>query len=196
MVRANSYTATIDACVLAGALSRNLILSLAAEGMFRPHWSIETLAETERAIRKIREGKGDANAGATAVRQRGAIQRAFPESVVEGHGILIPALTLPDPDDRHVLAAAIVTLSTVIVTDNLKDYPVSQLAPFDIKPSNTDEFLADVIDLDLPRATTAIRSMRERLKNPTITAEVLLTRMDGIGLNQTVNLLLPAIVAL
>ena len=47
------------------------------------------------------------------------------------HG-LIPSLQLPDPDDRHVLAAAIVGRCDVIVTQNIQDFPEAALAPYGI----------------------------------------------------------------
>jgi hypothetical protein len=38
-MRTNRYTALIDAYVLVGALTRNMVLSLAEAGYFRSRWS-------------------------------------------------------------------------------------------------------------------------------------------------------------
>jgi hypothetical protein len=46
-----------------------------------------------------------------------------PKSLVSGYEARIPQLSLPDTDDRHVLAAAIEAGATVIVTFNLSDFP-------------------------------------------------------------------------
>lgn len=53
-------------------------------------------------------------------------------------------LDLPDPDDRHVLAAALVADADYIVTYNLKDFPASQLAPYAVKAIHPDEFLCAI----------------------------------------------------
>jgi len=189
-MRANRYTASIDACVLAGALTRNLVLSLAEAGFFRPRWSVETLEETERAIRKMLEAKGASEPEAIARRQRGAIVKAFPEGAVEGYGALIPAFDLPDPDDRHVLAAAVQTRASVIVTDNVRDFPADRLAPLHLQASSADHFLADVVDLHTPGAVAALRTMRLRFRRPELDPETLLRRMESVGLTDTVNLLI------
>ena len=46
---------------------------------------------------------------------------------------IIPTLKLPDPDDRHVLAAAIVGQADLIITFNLDDFPPDELEPFGIE---------------------------------------------------------------
>lgn len=176
--------------MLAGALTRNMILSLAEAGFFRPRWSQEILDETERAISEILRGKGEPNAEAIAARQRAAITRAFPEALVDGYDALVPGLTLPDPDDRHVLAAAIQTRATVIVTNNTRDFPAEYLKGLHLQASTADEFLADIIDLYTPGAVAALRVMRERFKKPEMNAEALLRRMESAGLTDTVNLLI------
>ena len=105
-------------------------------------WSQTTLhQEFERTFIKL---YGDED---TAARQRGNIERAFPEALVIEDPKLMASLTLPDPDDRHVLAAAIQTKAALIVTQNLKDYPAESLAPHEIEAIPTDDFLADCIDL-------------------------------------------------
>jgi hypothetical protein len=43
--RADPFSIVIDANVLAGALTRNIILSLAEAGFFRPYWSVQILDE-------------------------------------------------------------------------------------------------------------------------------------------------------
>ncbi|MEO3435336.1 PIN domain-containing protein [Inquilinus sp. CAU 1745] len=189
-MRANRYTATIDACVLAGALPRNMVLSLAEAGFFRPRWSAEILAEAERAICSILRQRGIADPEAIANRHCDAIKRAFPEAMTERYEYLIPECELPDKDDRHVLAAAIQARSSVIVTENTKHFPTGYIASFDIIVSTTDKFLADAIDLDPPGAVAALRTMRQRFNRPQLDAENLILKMESAGLSQTANLLI------
>ena len=176
---ADRFTALIDANVLACAMRRNIILSLAEEGLFRPRWSDRIMDETASAIAKITKGDAD------TIKQRSAMERAFPEACVTGYA----GLELPDPDDRHVLAAAITTSAQVIVTENLKNFPSEALAPFDIDAISADEFISDAIELDPLAAVAALRKMRERFKNPDMDAETLLQRIKARKLFQTAKTL-------
>lgn len=148
------------------------------------------MLETERAIAAILEAKGDAEAAARAHRHCEAIERAFPEALVNGYEQLVPALNLPDEKDRHVLAAAVRAGADVIVTDNKRDFPDASIARFDIAASTADDFLADVIDLHRQGSVAALRTMRMRFKRPDLNAEALLRRMESAGLTQTANLLI------
>lgn len=139
--------------------------------------------ETAGAIAKITKG------GADTIKQRSAMERAFPEAYVTGYAGLEAGLELPDPDDRHVLAAAITTSAQVIVTENLKDFPSEALAPFDIDAIAADEFISDAIELDPLAAVVALRRMRERFKNPDMDAEALLQRIKARKLFQTAEIL-------
>ena len=112
----NRFTAVLDANVLGGVFRRNILLSLAEAGLFRPRWSIRILNEMEKAISRTTKGNADTRW------QREKIERAFPEAIVTGFEVFEDELRLPDPDDNHVLAAAIETAATVIVTDNLKHF--------------------------------------------------------------------------
>ncbi len=71
---------------------------------------------------------------------------AVRDCLVTGYEDLIASLSLPDPDDRHVLAAAIRADADVIVTYNLKDFPAETLAPFDIEAQHPDDFLVSLLD--------------------------------------------------
>lgn len=104
----------------------------------------------------------------------------------------LPAsINLPDPDDHHVLAAALKVHAATIVTDNLRDFPERVLAPLNIEARSADDFIADTVALDTGRAVAAIRKMRERFKKPEKTAEVLLLEMEAEGLTETVDVLRP-----
>ena len=118
------------------------------------------------------------------------MERAFADAAVEGYENLIPSfVNLPDPDDAHVVAAALKTRASIIVTENIKDFPNKILMPINIEAKTSDEFLADTIDLDHGRAIPAIKKMRDRFKNPEKTAEALLLDMEAAGLIQTVDAL-------
>lgn len=60
------------------------------------------------------------------------METALPTALVTGYEHLIASLDLPDRKDRHVLAAAIQCAATVIVTSNLKDFPIHALEVFRI----------------------------------------------------------------
>lgn len=195
-MRADRFTAVIDACVLAGALPRNVVLSLAEAGLYRARWSGRILDETERAIERMLSGRGKSDPAVRAARHRSAIERAFPEGAVEGFEDIERGLTLPDPDDRHVLAAAIKGGAQVIVTENAKDFPDDRLAPFGIARRSTDEFIADAIDLEQAAAVEALRRMRRRFKRPDLDPAMLIVRLEAAGLVQTADLLLGDVVNL
>lgn len=63
--------------------------------------------------------------------------------MVTGYEPLIEAITLPDPDDRHVLAAAVKAHAEVLVTFNGKDFPAEALAPWGVEAKHPDDFLLD-----------------------------------------------------
>jgi hypothetical protein len=98
---------------------------------------------------------------------------------------------LPDPNDAHVLAAALKTQAATIVTDNLKHFPESFLVPLNIEARSTDDFIADAIALDTGRAVAAIKRMRARFKKPEKTAADLPLDMEAVGLTSTVDILRP-----
>ncbi|MFL0588461.1 PIN domain-containing protein [Sphingomonas olei] len=79
---ANRYTALVDACSLVDTMRRNLLLTLAEAEFFRVRWSVPIMEETERAIARLAEGKGYADAAARGSRARLAMERAFEEASV------------------------------------------------------------------------------------------------------------------
>jgi hypothetical protein len=97
----NCYSALIDACVLGGALKRNIILSLAEAGLFRPRWSDRILDETEKAIAQI--SKGTSN----TTRQRAAIEHAFPEALVLPADPSVNVSGITHVGDEHVSQSAL-----------------------------------------------------------------------------------------
>lgn len=187
---ANRFTAVVDACSLVPALSRNLLLTMAEAEFYRLRWSVEILDEVERAITKLLSERGDGDAASRAGRVRRAMEAAFEDAAVTGHEALIVCLRdLPDPGDAHVLAAAIQTRASVIVTENLRHFPEAVLRPFDLEAKSADAFLADAIDLDVGRGVAAVRRMRERLKRPEKTQDRLMLDMEAAGFVQTVDAL-------
>jgi len=194
---ANRFTAFADACTLASALKRNLLLSLAEAEFFRLRWSISVLDETEAAIEKILSGRGLTDAGERARRARASMEAAFEDAMVADFDNLLPvAAGLPDPDDHHVLAAAVKTQAAMIVTENLKDFPAAILFPLNMEAKSADTFIVDTIALDTGRAVAAIRRMRERFKKPEKTADLLLLDMEAEGMIETVDLLRPHVESL
>lgn len=188
---ANRFTAFVDACALAGALKRNLLCTLAEAGFFRIRWSARVLDETERAIADILTRREVTDGAERAARARAALEEAFEEAMVSNYAKLLGAGldTLPDPDDAHVVAAALKAQAALIVTDNMRHFPEDQMAALNMEVRSTDAFLSDTIALDPGRAVAAIRRMRQRFRKPEITPSRLLLDMEAAGLTEAADIL-------
>ena len=109
------------------------------------------------------------------------------DCLVDGYQQLVPALTLPDPDDRHVLAAAIVASADSIITFNIKDFPPNALEPYGIEVQHPDDFIWNQFGLDAASVVIAAQRCRARLKNPPRTAKEYLDRLETQSLTKTVS---------
>jgi hypothetical protein len=97
--------------------------------------------------------------------------------------------SLPDTNDRHVLAAAIHSSAQEIVTFNLKHFPASALRPYGICAIHPDEFLEHLLDLNAEVVCEAVRSIRRRLVNPPRSAEDMLASYERNGLAVSASIL-------
>ncbi len=175
-------TAVYDANVLYPAPLRDLFIRVAQTGMVRAKW---TEAIHDEWIRNVLENKPHLSAERLA-RTRTLMNEAVRDCLVTGYEHRIEALTLPDADDRHVLAAAIHSGAQIIVTCNLKDFPADALVPFDIQALHPDEFLMGLMELAPELICAAVKRQREALRNPPKTVEELLAIFESQGLTQTV----------
>jgi hypothetical protein len=177
---ANRFTVILDACVLYSAPVRDLLLWMAAEDLFRPRWTEEIHKEW---IRALLENRPDIDA-ARLDRLKNMMNSKFPDSEVTGYEPLIDALRLPDPKDRHVLAAAIVCNADAIVTFNVGDFPSASLSPYQVEAVDTDDFALSQIELS-PSAITAAKNCRANLTRNPKTADEFADTLERSGLPQT-----------
>lgn len=133
----------LDACVLVPTVLREMLLGVAAAGLFTPLWSPRIIGEWTRAV--ARQGEGP---GAVAEAEAAALLARWPGSMVPEPTALSPevtaaldATTFPDPADRHVIEAAVAGRATLIVTRNIRDFPPALLARFGLSAQHPDPFL-------------------------------------------------------
>lgn len=179
------FTAFYDANVLYPSELRNLLMHPALTGLFRATWSNGVHDEWIEALLRNRPDLTRER----LERTRMLMDRHATDALVTGYEDLIPALHLPDPDDRHVLAAAIRGRADVIVTINIRDFPADVLAPFGIAAQHPDEFVMHLLDLAPGLVAGAARNHRESLKNPPKTIESYLNTLEQQGLTQSASVL-------
>ena len=126
-----------DANILYSILMTDLILSLGEAGLFRPRWTIEI---HEEWIRNVLEDQPE-RTREDLERRRAFMDQAIDHDLIEGYQRHIANLNLPDPDDRHVLAAAIEGGAEIVLTYNLRDFPAAILTAYGISALHPDEFL-------------------------------------------------------
>jgi predicted nucleic acid-binding protein len=167
------YAAVLDANVLVPSALCDTLLRLAADGFYRPLWSEQILKEVEHAILRIRPELDHAR----VTRRIDAMRTAFIDANVEGWEEVAAGLDLPDPDDRHVLAAAIAGGAQAIVTFNVKDFPADRLAPRGIEARQPDEFLLDQLDLSPSGMLEVLISQAADLTHPPVDLAGLLNNL-------------------
>lgn len=129
----------IDACVLYPTVMREVVLGVAAQGLYEPRWSPRILEEWARAARKIGpEGETIARGEIATINAR------FPRAEVKIPQGVEARLWLPDPNDIHVLAAAVGCSADAIMTVNAKDFPRNELAEEGLQRVDPDGFMIDL----------------------------------------------------
>lgn len=165
-IKLSRYTVVLDANVLYPAPLRDFIIELATAGIFRAKWTEQIHDEWTRNLLANRSDLSSAQLSRT----RELMNSAIMDCLVEGYENLIDGLTLPDPDDRHVLAAAIHAGADGIVTFNLKDFPKATMEQFSKEVLHPDDFLHHQFGLDQASVVIAARNCRLRLNAPQKTA--------------------------
>ena len=176
------FRALLDACVLYPAPVRDLLLTLAGSRLYEPLWSREIQNEWKRNLLANRPDLSEDQLNWTI----GRMNNSFRGANVAGYEPYISSITLPDVDDRHVVAAAIKGNADVIVTFNLKDFPVSEIEPLGIEVVHPDNFVLNVIDLDEQTAVQGFKKMVNRLKNPPLSDEDVLKALEKSGITKGV----------
>ncbi|MGK3122814.1 PIN domain-containing protein [Candidatus Pantoea formicae] len=179
------YPVVLDACVIYPNMLRDLLMRLGLSGLYMPKWTATIHDEWQRnLVRNKPEVTSE-----KVKRIEALMDKALPDALVTGFEPLIPGLSLPDEDDRHVVAAAIKCNAEVIVTFNLKDFPAKSLDVLEIEAMHPDEFILDLIDLNRALVLKAVREQRKSLKNPAISSEQYLASLLKLGLPMTVRAL-------
>ncbi len=184
-MRQSPFTAVYDACVLYPAPLRDFLMWLGLSGRFRARWSPQIHEEWKRNLLAKRPDLSRGQIDRTSA----LMDQAIPDGLVTDHEDLVAGLTLPDPGDRHVLAAAIRCGASVIVTFNEKDFPSAVLAPYGIEAQHPDLFVDNLFDLDPAAVVAAAQKQRVQLKHPPLDVDHYLDVLLRQGLVQTVKAL-------
>lgn len=157
-------------------------MRLALTDLFKARWTDEIHEEWIGAL--LRDEKFSRQ---KLERVRDLMDAHVRDAKVLGYQSLIDTLELPDPDDRHVLAAAIRCNADAIVTFNLKDFPAVVLAPYGIDAIHPDDFIYYQIDMAPAICCGAIKAQRLALKNPVMEVGDFLAVLQKQQLPQAVS---------
>ena len=166
--------AVLDACVLYPTVLREILLRLAATGAFAPLWSGRILEEWARAARKLGAGQEVVARGEIAL-----LRAHWPGAEVAVRADTEARLWLPDPDDIHVLAAAIDGGADMIVTFNLQDFPKRALDAEAMLLRHPDAFVTEAHGRDpeaVARVVASVHAEAERLSGAHLPLRALLKR--------------------
>lgn len=176
------FTVVYDANVLYPAPLRDLLIRLARTRLFHARWTEKILDEVFTSLAAKRP---DLDIVALA-RTRELMCAAVPDCLIEGWEPMVDGLDLPDPHDRHVLAAAIRAGAQVIVTANVRDFPSKALETFSIEAQRPDAFVLGLIDLDPGAVVTVVHQQQGDLVRSPTTLPALLDLLERQGLVQSV----------
>lgn len=134
--------AVYDANCLFSKHGRYLLLAFAVHGIVLARWSRRLLEETAANLAGQLRGDSLEDLGRWLKTEAELVR----DALVEGYDRWLDHVELPDPGDRHVVAAAIECGATTIVTGNLRHFPDDRLAPLGITAVGPDEFALACID--------------------------------------------------
>jgi predicted nucleic acid-binding protein len=171
-----------DANVLYPAQLRDLLIRVAVAGLVRAHWSDEI---HEEWIQNVLADRPEIER-AQLERARFLMEQALPAARVNGHLCHVAALELPDPDDRHVLAAALEAGAESVVTFNTRDFPRAVLEPLGISALHPDLFVRALVEAHPEALLQVLHTHRLSLRRPPKSPQEYLAMLERAGLVRTV----------
>jgi predicted nucleic acid-binding protein len=177
-----AFVVLYGANVLYPSTLRDLLIRIAQAGLVQAKWSDRILDEVFDNLKRNRPDLDPEKLDRT----RFLINRAVRDCLVVGYEPIEPGLDLPDPDDHHVLAAAIKARAQVIVTRNRKDFPADALAQWNIDVKSRDQFVLDQIDLNREAVYGSVQRIADSWTSPPGTIGDVLNRLEGDGLVESV----------
>ena len=174
--------AIYDSCILYPAPLRDLLMHLAVTDLFQAKWT-DTIHQ--EWMKNVLANRPDLTLNQLE-RTRDLMNMHVRDCLVTGHEALIPTLLLPDPNDHHILAAAISTSASIIVTYNLKDFPIESTQIYGIEAWHPDDFISYFIDIEPGIVCAAVRKLRATLKKPVIEQKLYLEILARQSLPKTV----------
>ena len=173
--------ALLDANVLYSAQLRDILLQLAIDNLYQARWT-ETIQDEWINALLTYSPSIDRN---SLLRTRKIMNSSIRDALVLGFEHLIDDLYLPDPDDRHVLAAAIWGHCNVIVTYNLKHFPAKALESHAMQVQTPDEFLVRQLLTSPALFCLSVRRILERLNQPSYSVASYVANLNRAGLKAT-----------
>jgi predicted nucleic acid-binding protein len=177
-----TFVVLYDASVLYPSTLRDLLIRIAQAGIVQAKWTDQILDEV---FTNLLDDRPDLDPSRLK-RTRELMNEAVRDCLVSGYEPLISALDLPDPDDRHVVAAAIRARAQVIVTNNLRDFPTAILRQWDIEALGADDFVLDQIDLNPKIVWGCVQQIADSWLNPPGHPADVLSRLERCGLVRSV----------
>lgn len=173
----NPPTAVCDACVLYPFHQRNILIQASADGLYDARWTEEIHDEWMRNL--------IANVPTLSIERlyttRRLMEQALPEALVGKFHHHIEAINLPDPDDRHVVAAAIEAKASLILTWNLRDFPAKELRKNRLIRETPDGFLAGIYDEAPDLVIGSLANARRNLTKSSTSAQEFLELLGRQG---------------
>jgi len=180
-----AFVVIYDANVLYPSLLRDVLIRVAQRGMVRARWTERILDEV---FMNLVSNRPDLDRTKLA-RTRELMNAAVRDVLVEGYEPLIPTVTLPDENDRHVVAAAIRAQAQMVVTTNLRDFPSNELGKWNIEAKHPDDFLVDQFHLDAIALHVILQQIADSATRPPLTFADVLDGLERCGITQATALL-------
>jgi predicted nucleic acid-binding protein len=168
------FVVVYDANALYGNAQRDLLIRIAQSGLVQAKWTDQILDEMFSSLGKKRPDIPPEKLGTL----RELMNKAVRDCIVTGYEPLVESLRLPDPDDRHVLAAAIRSGAQVIVTTNLRHFPEAELGQWNVEAKSPDDFVLDQINIDARIVYSCVREIANSRRNPPDTVDDVLAELE------------------
>lgn len=165
----------LDACILYPFHLRNVVVQAAVDRLFDARWTDDIHDEWIRSLAAAAPTIPEARLLAT----RALLEQALPAARITGHHRHITSIALPDPDDRHVVAAGIEARAALIVTWNLRDFPAAELKRFGLRRATPDTFLSQLYDERPDVMTASLANARRNLRVSQVSPQAFVGFLSG-----------------